>query len=55
MVGHKGHPEVEGTAGRVPGGVKVIETVDLVNKFKFSKSDLLAYVTQTTLSVDDSK
>ena len=55
MVGHKGHPEVEGTAGRVPGGVKVIETVDHVNKLKFSKSDLLAYVTQTTLSVDDTK
>ena len=55
LVGHKGHPEVEGTAGRVPGGVKVIETVDHVNKLKFSKSDLLAYVTQTTLSVDDTK
>ena len=55
MVGHKGHPEVEGTAGRVPGGVKVIETVDQVSKLKFSKSDLLAYVTQTTLSVDDTK
>ena len=55
LVGHKGHPEVEGTAGRVPSGVRVIETVDHVNKLEFSKSDLLAYVTQTTLSVDDTK
>ena len=55
MVGHKGHPEVEGTAGREPGGVIVIETVDHVGKLKFSQSDLLAYVTQTTLSVDDTK
>ena len=55
MVGHKGHPEVEGTAGRVPGGVKVIETVDHVSKLKFSNKDRLAYVTQTTLSVDDTK
>ena len=38
LVGHKGHPEVEGTAGRVPGGVKVIETVEQVSRLKFSRS-----------------
>ena len=55
LVGHKGHPEVEGTAGRVPNGVKVIETVKQISKLNFSKDELLAYVTQTTLSVDDTK
>ena len=55
LVGHNGHPEVEGTAGRIPGGVKVIETVDQINKLKFKKDDKIAYVTQTTLSVDDTK
>ena len=55
LVGHKGHPEVEGTAGRVPGGVTVVETVDQINNLKFSQDEALAYVTQTTLSVDDTK
>jgi len=55
LVGHNGHPEVEGTAGRIPGGVQVIETVDQINKLKFKKDDKIAYVTQTTLSVDDTK
>ena len=55
LVGHKGHPEVEGTAGRVPGGVAVVETIDQINNLKFSQDEALAYVTQTTLSVDDTK
>ena len=55
LVGHKGHPEVEGTAGRIPGGVKVIESVKQINKLNFKKDDKIAYVTQTTLSVDDTK
>ena len=55
LVGHKGHPEVEGTAGRVPGGVTVVETVEQIGNLKFAKDEPLAYVTQTTLSVDDTK
>lgn len=55
LIGHMGHPEVEGTAGRVPGGVEVIETVEQIKKLSYSHDDKLAYVTQTTLSVDDTK
>ena len=55
LIGHKGHPEVEGTAGRVPGGVKVVETVEQIKNLGYSQDDKLAYVTQTTLSVDDTK
>ena len=55
LVGHIGHPEVEGTAGRVPGGVTVVETVEQIRSLKFTDSEKLAYVTQTTLSVDDTK
>ena len=55
LIGHKGHPEVEGTAGRVPGGVEVVETVEQIKNLDYSQDDKLAYVTQTTLSVDDTK
>lgn len=55
LIGHKGHPEVEGTAGRVPGGVEVVETVEQIKSLGYSQDDKLAYVTQTTLSVDDTK
>ena len=55
LIGHKGHPEVEGTAGRVPGGVEVVETVEQIKNLGYSQDDKLAYVTQTTLSVDDTK
>ena len=55
LIGHKGHPEVEGTAGRVPGGVEVVETVEQIKSLGYSQDDKLAYITQTTLSVDDTK
>lgn len=55
LIGHKGHPEVEGTAGRVPGGVEVVETVEQIKNLGYSQDDKLAYITQTTLSVDDTK
>ena len=54
LIGHKDHPEVIGTMGQLPNGsIKLVETVDEVKNLKFSKP--LAYVTQTTLSVDDTK
>lgn len=53
MIGHHGHPEVEGTMGQSDGGMYLVETVDDVEKLQVTDPDLLAYVTQTTLSVDD--
>lgn len=53
MIGHRGHPEVEGTMGQVDSSIHLIEHVSDVDKLSFSKDDLLAYVTQTTLSVDE--
>jgi 4-hydroxy-3-methylbut-2-enyl diphosphate reductase len=53
MIGHHGHPEVEGTMGQSDGGLYLVETVEDVMKLQVSDPDLLAYVTQTTLSVDD--
>lgn len=54
LVGHRGHPEVIGTMGQLPeGAVRLIETADEARAFISSKPDWLAYVTQTTLSVDD--
>jgi 4-hydroxy-3-methylbut-2-enyl diphosphate reductase len=53
MIGHHGHPEVEGTMGQSDGGMYLVETVDDVAKLQVADPDLLAYVTQTTLSVDD--
>ncbi|WP_374483527.1 4-hydroxy-3-methylbut-2-enyl diphosphate reductase [Zoogloea sp.] len=53
MIGHKGHPEVEGTMGQVRDGIYLVESVDDVANLQVSKPDMLAYVTQTTLSVDD--
>jgi 4-hydroxy-3-methylbut-2-en-1-yl diphosphate reductase len=54
MIGHKGHPEVEGTMGQSDGGMYLVETVDDVAALKLgSDGTALAYVTQTTLSVDD--
>ena len=56
LVGHKGHPEVEGTSGRVSEGLIVIETEEQAKKLSLKyASEKLAYVTQTTLSVDDTK
>ena len=53
MIGHKGHPEVEGTMGQSTGGMYLVESVDDVAKLEVRNPDALAYVTQTTLSVDD--
>lgn len=53
MIGHRGHPEVEGTMGQVDSSIHLIEHVSDVDKLSFGKDDLLAYVTQTTLSVDE--
>ncbi len=54
LIGHAGHPEVEGTSGRVKQ-VHLVENVGDVAKLSFTESTPLAYVTQTTLSVDDTK
>ena len=53
MIGHKGHPEVEGTLGQSQGGMYLVETPEDVAALKIADPDKLAYVTQTTLSVDD--
>lgn len=53
MIGHQGHPEVEGTMGQSSGGMYLVETVDDVANLKVKNPSALAYVTQTTLSVDD--
>ena len=53
MIGHKGHPEVEGTLGQSNGGMYLVETPEDVATLQVSDPDKLAYVTQTTLSVDD--
>ena len=55
MIGHNGHPEVEGTRGRVPGGVQVVSTVQDVSALNVKDPQKLAFVTQTTLSVDDTR
>jgi 4-hydroxy-3-methylbut-2-enyl diphosphate reductase len=53
MIGHAGHPEVEGTMGQAEQGMHLVETVEDVAKLDVANPDLLAYVSQTTLSVDD--
>ena len=53
MIGHSGHPEVEGTMGQTEQGMHLVETVGDVETLKVKNPDLLAYVSQTTLSVDD--
>jgi 4-hydroxy-3-methylbut-2-en-1-yl diphosphate reductase len=52
MIGHKGHPEVEGTMGQLREGIYLVEDADDVSKVQ-PRGDKLAVVTQTTLSVDD--
>ena len=55
LIGHKNHPEVIGTLGQLPkGSIDLIESVEDVKNYNNTKNDL-AYVTQTTLSVDDTK
>lgn len=55
LIGHRGHPEVEGTQGRIPGGVLLVSEPDEVASLKVDNPDKLAYVTQTTLSVDETR
>jgi 4-hydroxy-3-methylbut-2-enyl diphosphate reductase len=55
MIGHAGHPEVEGTMGQVNQGIHLVETAADVEKLVVRNPDHLAYVTQTTLSVDDAR
>jgi 4-hydroxy-3-methylbut-2-enyl diphosphate reductase len=55
LVGHAGHAEVEGTIGQIPGKVHLVQTVDDVAKLDVSDPEALAYITQTTLSVDDTR
>ncbi len=55
LIGHAGHPEVEGTQGQIPGGVLLATNPDDVGKLRVDDPDQLAYVTQTTLSVDDTR
>jgi len=53
MIGHDGHPEVEGTMGQTEEGMHLVETVEDVARLQVRTPDQLAYVSQTTLSVDD--
>jgi 4-hydroxy-3-methylbut-2-enyl diphosphate reductase len=53
MIGHKGHPEVEGTMGQSSDGMYLVETVEDVAKLKVAHPAQLSFVTQTTLSIDD--
>ena len=55
LIGHPGHPEVEGTRGRIDGPVTVLSTVEEVEALEVEDESRLAYVTQTTLSVDDTR
>jgi 4-hydroxy-3-methylbut-2-enyl diphosphate reductase len=55
LVGHAGHAEVEGTIGQVPGKVYLVQTVEDVARLVVADPDKLAYITQTTLSVDDTR
>jgi len=53
LIGHAGHPEVEGTMGQADGGIILVETLEDVSNIQISDPDRLAYVSQTTLSMDD--
>jgi 4-hydroxy-3-methylbut-2-enyl diphosphate reductase len=53
MIGHDGHPEVEGTMGQADAGMHLVETVADVDTLRVANPDKVAYVSQTTLSVDD--
>jgi len=55
LIGHAGHPEVEGTQGRIPGGVLLVTDKEDVDKLQVRDPNSLAYVTQTTLSVDETR
>ncbi len=53
MIGHAGHPEVEGTMGQLDGGIYLVEDESQAGRLRVRTPDRLAYVTQTTLSMDD--
>ena len=53
MIGHRNHPEVEGTMGQADGGIYLVETAEDVARLSVRDPNALAYVTQTTLSLDD--
>ncbi|WP_449441454.1 4-hydroxy-3-methylbut-2-enyl diphosphate reductase [Shumkonia mesophila] len=55
LIGHDGHPEVEGTRGRIPGGVHLVSSPDDVATIQVRNPEQVAYVTQTTLSVDETR
>ena len=55
MIGHPGHPEVEGTMGQVKEGIFLVEKLDDIQKLSFPDDERIAFVTQTTLSVDETK
>ena len=55
LVGHAGHPEVEGTMGQIPGPVHLVQTEDDVSALPIPVDAPVAYVTQTTLSIDDTR
>ena len=55
MIGHAGHPEVEGTMGQVKKGVLLIQKVGDISSLSFPVDEKIAFVTQTTLSVDETK
>src|SRR6202008_825319 len=55
LIGHEGHPEVEGTRGRIPGGVHLVSNVQDVDRLTVLNPHKVAYITQTTLSVDDTR
>ena len=55
LIGHIGHPEVEGTLGQIPGTVHVLSEIEEVDNLEVTDRDRVAFVTQTTLSVNDTK
>jgi 4-hydroxy-3-methylbut-2-enyl diphosphate reductase len=55
MIGHPGHPEVEGTMGQVKKGIFLVEKLEDIPKLSFPDDEKIAFVTQTTLSVDETK
>lgn len=55
LIGHDGHPEIEGTRGRATGDVFLVQNIEDVEKLNIAADEKTAYVTQTTLSVDDTE
>jgi 4-hydroxy-3-methylbut-2-enyl diphosphate reductase len=55
LIGHAGHPEVEGTMGQIPGPVLLVQNEQDVERLELAPDTPVAYVTQTTLSVDDTR